>query len=104
MVYSYLIHMFQLCAYVKMSVTKRIFTLHMSDHPEDLKRGYPNGFEALENSISVLREHINVVKKEPHKIDINEIEKVFSNIETDEKICWTNSDKYIKYLENNQHR
>jgi hypothetical protein len=73
-----------------------------SSHEDILKRGHTNGFDTLEASIKALREQINVVKCEPAKFDINEIEVDFKKIETDEKICRGNSDAYIRYLEYNK--
>jgi hypothetical protein len=72
------------------------------DHAEDLRNCRNNGFVALEEAISALREHINVVKKEHQKIDINEIELMSKRVEDSEKECKINSDIYIKYLQDNQ--
>lgn len=74
----------------------------MGDLEEILRRGYVNGFDSLERSISALREHINVVKKEPNKVDIHEIDAVFHDVEMNEKACKINSDTYVKYLEENK--
>ena len=74
----------------------------MSDHEGKLRIGYTNGFETLADSIKTLREHINVVKKEPNKVDINEIDTVFKRIEDNNKTCKENSDAYVQYIEANK--
>jgi hypothetical protein len=78
--------------------------IQMSDHEEERRRGYTNGLVTLGKSINALREHIDVVKKEPNKVDINEIETVFNHIEINEEACRVNCNAYVKYLGDNKRR
>jgi hypothetical protein len=74
----------------------------LSDHEESLRTGYSNGFQSLEDSVKSFREHINVVMKEPNKVDIKEIDTVFKRIEKDNKACKENSGAYVQFLESKQ--